>query len=397
MNVNCRKSPPVLTVCNDKGIPTEIEFEDEKKEESGGGGGGFHEILRNVGRRFSQPFGSHLRSKSTDRRNSSGSTNGGSRSPFAKLEKLSWWGSADLYNSKKGSKSKDPWGSAERIFKDSKSSVREGSKEQPRWWGSAEWIFRSGKKKSEEVWWGSQEFGLDKDPGKKCYLSPDEFAENRKTVKSVQLFGLRKNSKNKFKSSGEKNDEMEGKQSPRISSEDSKPARFPLGRLSAKTEKFLQHNVRYLNACSDETKRISNSHTSSAKGRKLSCFLEVPKPDGFAGTTNSKEFRVRSKSLDDGDKRFYTDCETTYRIYETIVKEGALLRRSSLDPERRRLSLGPVNSAHGPHRASDAFLDPHHAAILFRDSRGLPVADPFLEKVNLSDLAKLEFKLGDEK
>lgn len=61
--MNCRKSPPVLTVCNDKGIPTEIEFEDEKKEESGGGGGGFHEILRNVGRRFSQPFGSHLRSK----------------------------------------------------------------------------------------------------------------------------------------------------------------------------------------------------------------------------------------------------------------------------------------------------------------------------------------------
>lgn len=72
---------------------------------------------------------------------------------------------------------------------------------------------------------------------------------------------MRKNSKNKFKSSGEKNDEMEGKQSPRISSEDSKPARFPLGRLSAKTEKFLQHNVRYLNACSDEAKRISNSHT----------------------------------------------------------------------------------------------------------------------------------------
>lgn len=63
-------------------------------------------------------------------------------------------------------------------------------------------------------------------------------------------------------------------------------------------------------------------NVSSAKGRKLSCFLEVPKPDGFAGTSNSKEFRVRSKSLDDGDKRFYTDCETTYRIYETIVKEG---------------------------------------------------------------------------
>nr|CAD7429619.1 unnamed protein product [Timema monikensis] len=46
---------------------------------------------------------------------------------------------------------------------------------------------------------------------------------------------------------------------------------------------------------------------------------------------------------------------------------GALLRRSSLDPDRRRFSLGTST----PHRASDASLDPHHAAMLFRDSRGL--------------------------
>nr|CAD7257857.1 unnamed protein product [Timema shepardi] len=48
-------------------------------------------------------------------------------------------------------------------------------------------------------------------------------------------------------------------------------------------------------------------------------------------------------------------------------KAGALLRRSSLDPDRRRFSLGTST----PHRASDASLDPHHAAMLFRDSRGL--------------------------
>nr|CAD7592408.1 unnamed protein product [Timema genevievae] len=46
---------------------------------------------------------------------------------------------------------------------------------------------------------------------------------------------------------------------------------------------------------------------------------------------------------------------------------SALLRRSSLDPDRRRFSLGTST----PHRASDASLDPHHAAMLFRDSRGL--------------------------
>jgi len=31
-------------------------------------------------------------------------------------------------------------------------------------------------------------------------------------------------------------------------------------------------------------------------------------------------------------------------------------------------------------------VDPNHAAILFRDSRGLPVADPFLEKLDLGDI-----------
>ncbi|XP_049822552.1 5'-AMP-activated protein kinase subunit gamma-2 isoform X2 [Aethina tumida] len=68
---------------------------------------------------------------------------------------------------------------------------------------------------------------------------------------------------------------------------------------------------------------------------------------------------------------------------------GAHIRQRSLDPERRRQSLGTIL----PHRASDAFLDPHHAAILFRDSRGLPVADPFLEKVNISDLEEDESQI----
>ena len=39
-----------------------------------------------------------------------------------------------------------------------------------------------------------------------------------------------------------------------------------------------------------------------------------------------------------------------------------------METERRRSSLGAVST---PHRASDACLDPHHAAILFRDSRGV--------------------------
>lgn len=47
---------------------------------------------------------------------------------------------------------------------------------------------------------------------------------------------------------------------------------------------------------------------------------------------------------------------------------GALLRRSSLDPETRRLSLGTISNSR---KNSDGLLDPTHAAILFRDSRGV--------------------------
>ena len=52
---------------------------------------------------------------------------------------------------------------------------------------------------------------------------------------------------------------------------------------------------------------------------------------------------------------------------KTVFIAGAHLRQRSLDTERRRQSLGTII----PHRASDAFLDPYHAAILFRDARGV--------------------------
>ncbi|KOC69682.1 hypothetical protein WH47_07869, partial [Habropoda laboriosa] len=82
-----------------------------------------------------------------------------------------------------------------------------------------------------------------------------------------------------------------------------------------------------------------------------------------------EDFRNRSQSLDGGARHLSlrdADCETTYKIYESILRQGAL-RRSSLDPGARRFSLGTPAI---PHRASDACLDPAHAAILFRDARG---------------------------
>nr|XP_012230181.1 PREDICTED: dentin sialophosphoprotein [Linepithema humile]XP_012230189.1 PREDICTED: dentin sialophosphoprotein [Linepithema humile]XP_012230198.1 PREDICTED: dentin sialophosphoprotein [Linepithema humile]XP_012230207.1 PREDICTED: dentin sialophosphoprotein [Linepithema humile]XP_012230216.1 PREDICTED: dentin sialophosphoprotein [Linepithema humile] len=76
--------------------------------------------------------------------------------------------------------------------------------------------------------------------------------------------------------------------------------------------------------------------------------------------------------------------------HQSQASSQSALRRSSLDPTARRLSLGAPAI---PHRASDACLDPIHAAILFRDARGLPVVDPFLEKVSLSDLEEDESQI----
>lgn len=101
-------------------------------------------------------------------------------------------------------------------------------------------------------------------------------------------------------------------------------------------------------------------------------------------------------------------------LQHQMATQSAIMRRASAELEKRRASLGATRGLR-----SDGTLDPHYAAILFRDSRGvsvavpfifviknshsrsfellphfqLPVADPFLEKYNLSDSGKFPSKL----
>ncbi|SPP88389.1 uncharacterized protein LOC117590124 isoform X2 [Drosophila guanche] len=90
-------------------------------------------------------------------------------------------------------------------------------------------------------------------------------------------------------------------------------------------------------------------------------------------------FRHRSNSaVSEADKR----KARAAAHQQQLAVQSAHMRRASADLEKRRASVG----AAGRGLRGDGTLDPHHAAILFRDSRGLPVADPFLEKCNLSDL-----------
>lgn len=80
--------------------------------------------------------------------------------------------------------------------------------------------------------------------------------------------------------------------------------------------------------------------------------------------------------------------EMDFKYLISLSLSGAHLRRAaSQDAEKRRSSLGNVPTAR--HRASDAFLDPQHAAMLFRDSRGVS---------NTRCIPKKQFNyLGDQK
>lgn len=96
-------------------------------------------------------------------------------------------------------------------------------------------------------------------------------------------------------------------------------------------------------------------------------------------------FRHRSNSaVSEADKR----KARAAAHQQQLAVQSAHMRRASADLEKRRASLGANRGLRG-----DGTLDPYHAAILFRDSRGLPVADPFLEKVNICDLEEDESQI----
>ncbi|XP_065570833.1 uncharacterized protein LOC136033827 isoform X3 [Artemia franciscana] len=96
-------------------------------------------------------------------------------------------------------------------------------------------------------------------------------------------------------------------------------------------------------------------------------------------------FRGRSLSVSNVDRRKSKGAHGK--------DNGALMRRLSNDQDKRRGSLGPGLGLHSVPSHQKGDMDPHHMAILFRDSRGLPVADPFLEKFDAGDLEEDESQI----
>ncbi|XP_023703907.1 5'-AMP-activated protein kinase subunit gamma-2 isoform X6 [Cryptotermes secundus] len=154
----------------------------------------------------------------------------------------------------------------------------------------------------------------------------------------------------------------------------------------------MQHSLNMSSSPSNKSSSDSSSHHNHVESS--SCHTQGRPRAGSESSSGrgavSKVmdmFRHRSHSAVSADDKRKA---RTAAHQQQIAAQSALLRRSSLDPDRRRLSLGTTTTHH---RASDVSLDPHHAAILFRDSRGLPVADPFLEKVSISDLEEDESQI----
>ncbi|XP_071513926.1 uncharacterized protein [Panulirus ornatus] len=68
--------------------------------------------------------------------------------------------------------------------------------------------------------------------------------------------------------------------------------------------------------------------------------------------------------------------------------EKGQMRRHSSENERRRHGSGTLQPTY-----FRGEMDPNQAAMLFRDSRGLPYADPFLENISRSDLEEDETQI----
>lgn len=60
-------------------------------------------------------------------------------------------------------------------------------------------------------------------------------------------------------------------------------------------------------------------------------------------------------------------------LQHQVATQSAIMRRASAELEKRRASLGATRGLR-----SDGTLDPHYAAILFRDSRGVSAAVTFI-------------------
>lgn len=129
--------------------------------------------------------------------------------------------------------------------------------------------------------------------------------------------------------------------------------------------------------------------SDSGGGGKVSAMARMM--DMFRTRSHSLSSDSRNKVGSPKPQRHYQAYSSSQGYpghYATITGasvQGAWLRKHALEAAQRRASLG------GSHLSVDAAYDyPTHASILFRESRGLPVSDPFLDKIEANELKEDE-------
>lgn len=136
-------------------------------------------------------------------------------------------------------------------------------------------------------------------------------------------------------------------------------------------------------------KKGSSKSGGSETGGKLSAMTRMM--DMFRTRSHSLSSDSRNKVGSPKPQRHYQAYSSSQGYpghYATITGasvQGAWLRKHALEAAQRRASLG------GSHLSVDAAYDyPTHASIIFRESRGLPVSDPFLDKIEADELKEDE-------
>lgn len=109
--------------------------------------------------------------------------------------------------------------------------------------------------------------------------------------------------------------------------------------------------------------------------------------DGNAVSAKKSRVTERRRTASASHIKPSSSVEKLYSIYDQIIKEGQMRRHSS-ESDRRRHGSGSLQPSY-----KRGEMDPTQAAMLFRDSRGLPYADPFLENISRSDLEEDETQI----
>jgi len=121
---------------------------------------------------------------------------------------------------------------------------------------------------------------------------------------------------------------------------------------------------------------IKEDGSSSSRKSSASSFFAAIRPRSKSDSARRRSDKIQNQISTISD-RVPNDYPPHYADMKHVHYSEVGSRKDVAEPEMRRRAA----SLSTPHRGSDVNVDPLHSAILFRDARGLPETDPFMEKM----------------